>query len=348
MPITPMPSEVEALDRSGSLLRFAAENKSVPSEVAAAICAAWNARQTNQWDENIATKFWLAFNALCILIKPVTIDTLSTNLREIPAPRWKVWIKDRKALSLSRRSAGRYLYLLIGLLVCAVLFGFIAATETKLSVDIEKLLLAGTELNEKVYSEAAELSLEMGERKLAEAKPDFRKSIAVIQTQLQQQYYLLDQIYQKADLMSWVGHFGARHYPYELGNLGFVTDLDEVREVVHKFYETRRDITSELLKTSIRSDVITSSLLPLLLGFMGACAYVLRTISDQIKESTFSTTSPIRHLVRVALGGLAGVVIGFGGIVSTSALSASALAFLAGYAVEPVFATLDKLAEKFK
>jgi hypothetical protein len=48
-------------------------------------------------------------------------------------------------------------------------------------------------------------------------------------------------------------------------------------------------------------------------------------------------TSPIRHFVRVALGALAGVAIGLGGFGPTNRLSAAALAFLAGYAVEPVF-----------
>jgi uncharacterized membrane protein len=81
---------------------------------------------------------------------------------------------------------------------------------------------------------------------------------------------------------------------------------------------------------------------------MGACAYVIRLISDQIKDSTFSTTAPTRHLVRVALGGLAGVVIGFGGVASAGSLSPSALAFIAGYAVEPVFATFDSIAAKFR
>lgn len=53
-------------------------------------------------------------------------------------------------------------------------------------------------------------------------------------------------------------------------------------------------------------------------------------------------------LVRVALGALAGVAIGLGGFAPENGLSAAALAFLAGYAVEPVFATLDAFAAKFR
>jgi hypothetical protein len=44
------------------------------------------------------------------------------------------------------------------------------------------------------------------------------------------------------------------------------------------------------------------------------------------------------------LAALLELVIGFGGIVNAGSLSSSALAFIAGYAVEPVFATLDSIA----
>lgn len=91
MPRSPQPSEAEALNRSGGLLRFAAENSELPETLVSTICAAWEAAQLQQWDEPIATKFWLAFNSLCKLIKPVTMDTLSTNLREIPQPKWRFW-----------------------------------------------------------------------------------------------------------------------------------------------------------------------------------------------------------------------------------------------------------------
>jgi len=79
-----------------------------------------------------------------------------------------------------------------------------------------------------------------------------------------------------------------------------------------------------------------------------ACTYVLRMMTQQIANFTFSSTSPIRHVVRIALGALAGVAIGLGGIATNSGLSAAALAFVAGYAVEPVFSTLDSIAEKFR
>ena len=92
------------------------------------------------------------------------------------------------------------------------------------------------------------------------------------------------------------------------------------------------------------------AIVPMLFGAIGACTYVLRTISQQIVDTTFAATSPVRHSVRVFVGALSGFAVGLGGIVGESGagLTAASLAFVAGYAVEPVFATMDSIAEKFR
>ena len=114
---------------------------------------------------------------------------------------------------------------------------------------------------------------------------------------------------------------------------------------VRSYYLERRSVTAAQQLVYVLNNLYTA-LVPLLLGAIGACTYVLRLMSQQIADTTFSSTSPIRHFVRVALGALAGVAIGLGGFAPENGLSAAALAFLAGYAVEPVFATLDAFAAK--
>jgi hypothetical protein len=91
-----------------------------------------------------------------------------------------------------------------------------------------------------------------------------------------------------------------------------------------------------------------NALVPLLLGAVGAATYVVRLTSEQIKDSTFASSSPIRHVVRIALGSLVGLVVGLGVFNNELNLSSAALAFVAGYAIEPVFATFDGIAEKFR
>jgi hypothetical protein len=45
---------------------------------------------------------------------------------------------------------------------------------------------------------------------------------------------------------------------------------------------------------------------------------------------------------------LAGVAIGYGGVVTGTTPTGAALSFIAGYAIEPVFATFDSIAQKFR
>jgi hypothetical protein len=177
---SPMPSESDALVKSGGLLRFAAENtKDLPQTVVSTICAAWDAVQADTWDQKIATDFWLAFNSLCALIKPVTLDTLSTNLREIP-PRWKFGVRPAQPLSLSRRTADRYLFLLMSLLCIAVILGFLVSTATNLSSEIQKLIDSGNQLTEKIVAETDLLEPVIGQKEFSEAGGDQQKVIALL------------------------------------------------------------------------------------------------------------------------------------------------------------------------
>jgi hypothetical protein len=314
-----IPSESEALQRCGGLLRYATENIKVPQEVVSAICAAWDAQAAKTWDQQIAANFWVAFNSLCDLIKPVNINTLSTNLREIPIPKWKLWRRGGPAVSLSERTARRYVFLLTLLLVVSVFLGFLVSTELRLSKEIEDLISSGNDLTKQIAAETDALEPTVKDKKFSEAGTADQKAIALLQNQLQELNYVLDRMGQKTHLMSRLISFGS--FDYQIGTLQPVDDISELRDAVKNYYVFRRDVVQRLLSPSVTVSAISSSILPIILGIMGACAYVVRLISEQIKGSSFSSTSPIRHRVRVALGGLAGVVIGFGGVATPGSLS---------------------------
>lgn len=344
-----LPSEAQALATSEMLLRFAAENvPDLPRATVATICHALDAQADGTWDEQIATDFWCAFNALCAVLKPATVDTLSTNLVAVPPPRWLAWAGNAKPVSVSRRTATRYLALLIVLLLISVVLGFLVSTTLGLSKDAEQLAVQGDELSLKLTAAADALEAELDGKPFAEAPDAQRPAIAAIQAQLQQQNHVLDQMLQKSVMMTRLMRFGLGGATIEPGNLADARNIADVRQAVRDYQFNRREVASDRLSAQITMGVLTATVLPIVLGIMGACAYVVRLISDQIKDTTFSATSPIRHLVRVALGGLSGVVIGFSGVVTDMGLSSAALAFIAGYAVEPVFSTIDGIAEKFR
>jgi hypothetical protein len=341
----PEVSEAEALDRSGGLLRYAAENKQLDQTIVAPICAAWDARQNNTWTQTIAINFWLAFNSLCSLIKPVTMDSLSTNLQELPPPWWA--LRKRKAVSLSKRTADRYLILLIVLLFFAVIFSFVQSKVGGLTREIKLQMDNADKLTAQISVNIATLEKD-NVIDLSSAGPGDIAIATLVQDQFQQLGYLEELMLQERHVASAISTFGIRVYNYHAGTYQPATSRDVLKASLVNYKDIRGKINSYLFNEGVTVEIISSSVLPIILGLMGACAYVVRLISDQIKDATFSTTSPIRHRVRLLLGGLAGIVIGFGGIVSTTGLSSSALAFIAGYSIEPVFATLDSIAAKFR
>jgi len=111
------------------------------------------------------------------------------------------------------------------------------------------------------------------------------------------------------------------------------------------------DVSADLIIVWARQvlQVMSAYILPLIYGLVGAGAYVLRTISTQIRLRTFSRTdSSIQFFLHLVLGALAGVAIGWFLKQDPSAesfvtsLSPLALAFVAGYSVELVFTIIDK------
>lgn len=93
--------------------------------------------------------------------------------------------------------------------------------------------------------------------------------------------------------------------------------------------------------------------LPLLLGLLGAYAYVLRKLTKDIGEFALSSGSAIQHLVRLALGAMAGFASTV--LLTDKALAGSALkdlsslgvAFIAGYGIELIFAFMDRVISAF-
>lgn len=85
---------------------------------------------------------------------------------------------------------------------------------------------------------------------------------------------------------------------------------------------------------------------PIVLGFLGACAYILRTILTGLANKTFVLRDSTTYTLRAILGMILGFIIPnlFPEPAGTfHYLSDVAVPFLAGYAVEPMFAALDTI-----
>ncbi len=105
-------------------------------------------------------------------------------------------------------------------------------------------------------------------------------------------------------------------------------------------------------------DIMQKWLLPLLYGALGALVFVVRTLSNQARDRLFRKEAVVSLNLRVYLGIISGLAIGWfwgqgpstpgtAGPMSLTTLSPFALAFIAGYGVEIFFALLDKLIAAF-
>ena len=136
--------------------------------------------------------------------------------------------------------------------------------------------------------------------------------------------------------------------------------LAELRTVVIPTYIALNE-SEQILR------LISEFVLPLLYGLLGACAYVLRDLTNTIGSVTFSKSKMINYKLRLIMGPLVGIAVGLflgspdAGLISeptdastmgssppnVSQLSTLALAFLAGYSVEVLFSALDTLVSAF-
>jgi len=132
-------------------------------------------------------------------------------------------------------------------------------------------------------------------------------------------------------------------------------------------YESRDPTSGQIAQYLQAGQIILESLstyvLPLLYGLLGACVYVLRTLSIEIKNLIYTIESDIRFQLRIYLGALAGLAIGWfspsgstagfidgadGGTGGTLlSIGPVALAFLAGYSVELLFSAMDTIITAF-
>lgn len=93
--------------------------------------------------------------------------------------------------------------------------------------------------------------------------------------------------------------------------------------------------------------------LPLLVGWLGAHAFILRQMAQQIRTNTFARASAVQDVVQIALGSLAGLAVTTllgPQLVTPESLKnvpALGLAFVAGYGIELVYVFMDRIISAF-
>lgn len=349
--------EMAALRDSAPLLRFAAENvKNLDPDLSLAIAQAREAAESQEWTPAISQRFWTAYERLCELIEPVTMDCVAVA-HEIVARRNWFWLGGIKKISLAERSSGRYLTVLVTLLVPLLFIQLYVWTCTNLSKQIDDLLAQDKSQFAQLYSEYIKFNQTTPSSKPFETwSGDEIAAADKISTDSAA-------LMQDGARISYIVQILDATFPNQIRLIFSPTSSETTKTPIppslnwYDRYHAADDLFSnlqeEVPKVQARANLVTgillSFVLPILFGTLGAVAYVVRSISDQINKTTFARTTPTLHLMRVALGALLGIVVGlFNRLTAQLSLPPLAIAFLAGYGVEAVFSMFDNLIQKFR
>jgi len=149
---------------------------------------------------------------------------------------------------------------------------------------------------------------------------------------------------------------------------GSKTELDEYIRSIACFAKSlpiagdyEFPMVSMIYATRNKVNLLVSWLLPGLYGLLGACVFLMR---DLLIVNRLSRTRGdprivdlLSLLLRVALGGLAGIIVGWFWVPTSPTPSSSAItvssisfgvAFLAGFSIDSLFALLDRLTKNFR
>jgi len=340
-------SDIAAVAEAGPLLRFAAEHvPQLDPELSSAIAEAEEAIRADAWTPQIAQRFWHAFATLCDVVKPVTLDAIAANRPMFDHRSWlPPWTRGSK-ISLAERTSARYMRMLVAFLIVIIPLQLYTWSLTNLSKDADSLA-------KDLMLRSAQLSQDYVHLNTATMDPKHQwttdETTAAERMKTEADTLVRDGF--RADYQSWL-----------IDRLTFVrrslsSSTKPADDLWYSRYDSARSFVDTVDLMVLRSvgnanlvvGIILSFCLPILLGAVGALAFVIRTISDQIRTTTFTASAAIRHLMRVTLGALMGVVIGLFNPLSTQVnLSPLALAFLAGYGVEAVFSFFDGIIARFR
>lgn len=336
--------------------------REVKEEVVRPIVEADRMRANRGFTRDKEVAFWVAFDALARLADPATVETIRANQGiNQGGSRWD-WVipgrggiakaDEETELEFQERSAAQqvvskfrrltFLALVVALVFqIYYLFGSSVVERIEdnrkairdLTGGIESLSVEVREINFRIASSESPLTDEIRQELLSQKDQKFKES--------QQKQSLLKYISKNND---------GDYHTLDIINPFFSLDNKDNAE------DTNNPISMLQLQKFL-DEIVLKYLLPVFLGMLGACAYILRRISREIDEVTFSPSNEMHYDLRVYLGMIAGLAVVWfsidtwfstgenGGVFSVT--SPLALAFIAGYSVELIFAALDGIIGAF-
>ena len=322
-----------AIDEADLLLAYAAENGiELDDGVVATVVGARQLPAVAADAATVAatTQFWEAYGSLARAVQPVTSDSIEATMGRQGRRGIGGRLLDRlfgpKLTTLAERSIYRFSLASFVVLVLLLAVQMYWVIGNRLEAQAAQLVAEAERVDERLAT--------LNKAQLADDDRELLKLEAAGE-QLN-----LDLAIRVAALEQWNDIWRAL-VP------GIARRSAALDEAAGSPFSTMRKAR---LEASLAKECVELYLLPLLYGLLGSCLHVLRTLAAGIERRTH--VAGRLYQVRIYTGGLTGLVIawfGVGGDATSplASLTPFALAFLAGYSVELLFAFMDRLVSAF-
>ncbi len=339
-----------AIEDAQLLLAFAARNGVALEQ--GIIETVVKARADDAFTEEEEVAFWTQFNQLVKAVSPVTAESLRA-MHGHPQPGngwtwpWTRWCR----MSQARRTVLSYTFVAVVSLMVLLTFQYFWAQGTYLAQDIQRI--------EKRFKEV-ETQIMTIEKLPKESQT--QKSLDLHFLKQEREALLQQKHTNLALIKNWRSKLLRTEKEEDIaaGEAAIKADMATSNK---SRLSTKEPTTGTvflspaiyggmLQKLTLELEAIQGYILPLLYGLLGACVYILRTLSSRIKTNTYTEIANINLKIRLFLGMLGGMVIAWFVTPENSgeifkSLSPFALAFLAGYSIELLFASMDRIIGAF-
>lgn len=312
----------EHINEAQLLLAYAARNGlDIDKTVISDIVQAKRWADLQEWTTEREICFWTAFNILAKMVQPVSV----ASLKATHPFREGTQCEDSPAKQTVSFYQKWSVFILVLLLIMQIYWLVGSMRFTSIA-----------ELPKKIEELTKQLELE--ESRIPKEERINSREIMALEKEISRYNYFVRENLDK--LASW--------NPTELFKSSPASSEENKKEPVWG----RLDLQMKDVRFVL--EVMQIYILPLLYGLLGASAYVLRSLNNEIRDLTYVVESNISYRLRIQLGALSGLAIGWFTIPDTASsassfgtLSPLALAFLAGYSVEILFSGMDRLVSKF-
>jgi len=311
-------------------------------KVTAILVAAKSKLEDKQWTIAEENEFLLNFDKLASQAYPVTIDSL--NAIAVPvSSKMNSKSKADKAIAWYRR------YTMITLLILLItqvywLVGHDLRSNLQNLFDQREITLSSIEQGNNI-----EISQPLLIKKLSLQNQKLDANYKLLM--LWNQVWLMGGVFSESMPKYFQAKYEQQKRVLERSEGSNTQQLEQL-DLDRNLHQVRMVLFEYILATDFILKAFQEYFLPLLYGLFGAFIYVLRNLMIEIKQRTYSYDCEVKYRLRLTLGALGGMIIGWffqpDEADAIASLSPMALAFLMGYNIELLFSIMDRVIDNVR